>query len=210
MNHLALLGDSIFDNAAYVPGALAVIDQVKAKLPPGWQASMLAVDGNLACDVVKQIGLLPGSVTHLVLSVGGNDALGALALMYSPTPMPMMNALAMLAEVQLKFEAQYLQVITALMATGKPLLICTIYDKVPGLSAELRTALALFNDVIIRAGVGNGIPVLDLRAICTDETDYSTLSPIEPSSVGGDKIAGRIVQVVQDHLSGVQRCSIYC
>jgi len=210
MNHLALLGDSIFDNAAYVPGAPAVIDQVNAKLPPGWQASLLAVDGSLARDVVKQISRLPGSVTHLVLSVGGNDALGALALMYSPTPMPMMNALAMLAEVQLKFEAQYLQVITALMATGKPLLICTIYDKVPGLSAELRTALALFNDVIIRAGAGNGIPVLDLRAICTDETDYSTLSPIEPSSVGGDKIAGRIVRVVKGQSFEARGCSIYC
>lgn len=209
MNHLALLGDSIFDNAAYVLGAPAVIDQVNAKFPPGWRASLLAVDGNLACDVVKQISRLPRSVTHLVLSVGGNDALGALALMYSPTPMPMMNALTMLAEVQLKFEAEYLEVIAALMATGKPLLICTIYDKVPGLSPELRSALGLFNDVIIRAGVGNGIPVMDLRAICTGETDYSTLSPIEPSSVGGDKIAGRIVRVVQDHLSGVQRCSIY-
>lgn len=36
MNHLALLGDSIFDNAAYVAGAPTVIDQVNAKLPPGW------------------------------------------------------------------------------------------------------------------------------------------------------------------------------
>lgn len=209
MNHLALLGDSIFDNAAYVSGAPAVIDQVKAKLPMGWQASLMAVDGNLACDVIKQISGLPGSVTHLVLSVGGNDALGALALMYSPTPMPMMNALMMLAEVQLKFKAEYLKVITALMATGKPLLICTIYDKVPGLSQELRSALGLFNDVIIRAGVGNGIPVLDLRAICTDETDYSTLSPIEPSSVGGDKIAGRMVRVILGQSSGERGCSIY-
>jgi hypothetical protein len=32
-----------------------VIDQVKAKLPMGWQASLLAVDGNLACDVIKQL-----------------------------------------------------------------------------------------------------------------------------------------------------------
>lgn len=101
---------------------------------------MLAVHGNQACDVIKQISRFPGSVTRLVLSVGGNDALGALALMYSPTPMPMMNALMVLAEVQLKFEAEYLKVITALMATGKPLLICTIYDKVPGLTQELRSA----------------------------------------------------------------------
>jgi len=30
MTHLVLLGDSIFDNAAYVAGAPAVIDQVRS------------------------------------------------------------------------------------------------------------------------------------------------------------------------------------
>jgi hypothetical protein len=33
MKHLVLLGDSIFDNAAYDAGGPAVIDQVQAKLP---------------------------------------------------------------------------------------------------------------------------------------------------------------------------------
>jgi hypothetical protein len=209
MNHLALIGDSIFDNAAYVAGAPAVIDQVRAKLPPGWQASLLAVDGSMASDVIKQVNRLPGSATHLVLSVGGNDALGALSLLYAPAPLPMMNALAMLAEVQLKFEAEYSNVITALMATGKPLLICTIYDRVPGLTQELRSALSLFNDVIIRSGVARGISVLDLRAVCTDEADYSILSPIEPSTFGGDKIAAQIARVVQAHSFEIWGCSIY-
>jgi hypothetical protein len=209
MNHLVLLGDSIFDNAAYVAGAPTVIDQVQMKLPAGWQVTLLAVDGSLTCDVLKQIDRLPGSVTHLVLSVGGNDALGALALLYSPAPLPMMNALSMLAAVQHKFEAEYLQVITALMAIGKPLLICTIYDKVPGLTPELRSALGFFNDVIIRSGVVNGIPVLDLRAVCTDEADYSILSPIEPSTVGGDKIAAQIARVVREHSFKTAVCSIY-
>lgn len=210
MNHLVLIGDSIFDNAAYVAGSPAVIDQVKTKLPQGWQASLLAVDGSLACDVIKQVNRLPGSATHLVLSVGGNDALEVLALFYSPAPLPMMNALAMLAEVQHKFEAEYLQVITALMATGKPLLICAIYDKVPGLSQELCSGLSFFNDVIIRSGVANGIPVLDLRAVCADEIDYSILSPIEPSTLGGDKIAAQIARVVQVHSFETGVCSIYC
>jgi len=169
----------------------------------------LAIDGSLACDVVKQISRLPGSATHLVLSVGGNDALGALALLYSPTPLPMMNALTMLAEVQLKFEAEYSKVIAALMATGKPLLICTIYDKVPGLTQELRSALSFFNDVIIQSGVAKGIPVLDLRAVCTDDADYSILSPIEPSTAGGDKIAEQIVRLVQGHSFETGVCSIY-
>ena len=38
--HLVLLGDSIIDNASYVPGRRpAVIDQVRSRLPEGWSAT---------------------------------------------------------------------------------------------------------------------------------------------------------------------------
>ena len=103
MKHLALLGDSIFDNAAYVAGAPAVIDQVRKNLPIGWQASLLAVDGSVAIDGIDQIKRLPASVTHLVLSVGGNDALGALEQLNSPNPLPVMQALKLLADIQGRF-----------------------------------------------------------------------------------------------------------
>ena len=85
MKHLVLLGDSIFDNAAYVAGGPAVIDQVGGKLPAGWRATLLAVDGSMAGDVSAQIKRLPGDATHLALSVGGNDALGVLEQIHSPT-----------------------------------------------------------------------------------------------------------------------------
>src|SRR4051812_3797588 len=42
MGHVVLLGDSIFDNAAYVGGRPAVIDQVRAGLPDGWHATLNA------------------------------------------------------------------------------------------------------------------------------------------------------------------------
>lgn len=209
MKHLALLGDSIFDNAAYVGGGLPVINQVQAKLPAGWRASLLAVDGDMAGDVFAQIQRLPADVTHLALSVGGNDALGVLDQIHSPTPLPMLHALKVLADVQGRFEAQYMMVVDALIDTGKPLLICTVYDRVPGLPHELRSALSLFNDVIVRTGVKSGVPILDLREICTDHADYSALSPIEPSVVGGDKIAVRLVSIVQNHLFGHRDCVIY-
>ena len=45
-NHVVLLGDSILDNGAYVPGKPAVIDQVRGELPAGWTATLLAVDGS--------------------------------------------------------------------------------------------------------------------------------------------------------------------
>src|SRR5687768_10210068 len=75
MSHVVLLGDSIFDNASYVPGGPAVIDQLREGLPSDWRASMLAVDGAVTQGVASQLRRLPADATHLFVSVGGNDAL---------------------------------------------------------------------------------------------------------------------------------------
>jgi hypothetical protein len=77
MPHVVLLGDSIFDNAAYVRGGPDVVRQLREMLPAGWSATLLAVDGAVTRSVPAQIARLPADATHLVLSVGGNDALGA-------------------------------------------------------------------------------------------------------------------------------------
>jgi hypothetical protein len=75
MNHVVLLGDSIFDNAAYVHGSPDVITHLNSILPLDWKASLLAVDGSISTDVIGQIRKIPESATHLVVSVGGNDGL---------------------------------------------------------------------------------------------------------------------------------------
>ena len=54
MKHVVLLGDSIFDNASYVPGKQPVIDQLRGQLPTSWEATLLAVDGDVTKDVLKQ------------------------------------------------------------------------------------------------------------------------------------------------------------
>jgi hypothetical protein len=74
-NHLVLLGDSILDNAAYVPGCPAVVDQVRNRLPQGWRATLLARDGSVINDVHRQLERLPADASHLVLNAGGNDVL---------------------------------------------------------------------------------------------------------------------------------------
>jgi hypothetical protein len=81
MPHIVLLGDSIFDNALYVPGEPPVIAQVKSLLPKGGKATLLAKDGAIVADVSEQIAGIPSGSSHLVLSVGGNDALGAIEMM---------------------------------------------------------------------------------------------------------------------------------
>lgn len=75
MAHLILLGDSIFDNASYVPNEPALIEQVQQLLPPGDTALLRAIDGDKIAGVYRQLEQLPAATTHLFLSVGGNDAL---------------------------------------------------------------------------------------------------------------------------------------
>jgi hypothetical protein len=43
MAHVVLLGDSIFDNAAYVGGAPDVAQQVRQRVPSGWKVTLRAI-----------------------------------------------------------------------------------------------------------------------------------------------------------------------
>lgn len=208
MNHLALLGDSIFDNAAYVADGPAVIQQVKNRLPGTWQATLLAVDGDTSVDVAKQLTRLPLDLTHLVLSVGGNDALGSIARLEA-TSSTVKQGLIVLTQIKKEFEVNFQRLLSTLVALNKPLLVCTIYDHVPGLPPELRTALGLFNDVILREAIQNELPMLDLRMVCTEFEDYSEKSPIEPSEKGGEKMASRLVAAVLTHDFSKRGCRIY-
>jgi hypothetical protein len=82
--HVILLGDSIFDNAAYTGGGPDVVSQLRRILPSGWRTTLRAVDGARTDDVASQLRRLPGDASHLVLSVGGNDALAHGDLLEGP------------------------------------------------------------------------------------------------------------------------------
>jgi hypothetical protein len=71
MPHLALLGDSIFDNAQYTSGGPDVVSQVRNLLPPGWGASLLAVDGPTTVNIPDQMQHLPkeSTTSYSVLEV---------------------------------------------------------------------------------------------------------------------------------------------
>jgi len=75
MPSVVLIGDSIFDNARYTSGQPDVISHVHGLIPAGWQATLLAVDGPTTNDIPAQLRRLPPDATHLVLSVGGNNAI---------------------------------------------------------------------------------------------------------------------------------------
>ena len=198
MPHVVLLGDSIFDNAVYVPGNPAVIDQVRLALPPDWQATLLAVDGNIAFDVVRHLERLPSDATHLAISAGGNNALIASGILAQPAQ-SVSAVLHEIASIQAEFRAEYRQMLAAVLDRRLPTVVCTIYDAIPGLEDDALAALTLFNDVILREAIAAGVPVLDLRLLCDKPSDYSSLSPIEPSHLGGRKIAEALARIITTH-----------
>ncbi len=193
--HIVLLGDSIFDNASYVPGEMPVIEQLRAELPE-WQATMLSVDGDIVNGIKDQMRRLPSSATHLVISCGGNDALGQIPYLLSSVS-SMEAALSRMASIRETFESDYRTMLVSVMKVGLPTAVCTIYESIPDLERTLHVALSIFNDVIIREAVRMGLPVIDLRLICGEAEDYSKVSPIEPSAKGGQKIAKAIASLVE-------------
>ena len=187
-SHVVLLGDSIFDNAAFVPNGLAVINHLQGILPAGCQVSLLARDGDVTADVEDQLSGMPAEASHLVISVGGNDALMSLDVFPYPAG-TVSDALSILAKVQKDFQRNYRAMLRAVLALELPMAVCTIYDAVPDLSSEAKAALSLFNDTIMREATRVAIPVIDIRHECTELADYSSISRIEPSEQGGRKIA---------------------
>lgn len=208
MGHVILLGDSIFDNAAYVPDRRPVVEQVRRALPPGWRASLLAVDGHMTENVARQLARLPADATHLFVSAGGNDALVNGSILREAVS-NIAEALARLQEVRDCFRADYRAMLRALLATGRPAAVCTVYDEVPGLGPAERAALAGFNEVILADAFRAALPVIDLRLACDQPADYSHVSPIEPSVNGGLKIARLIAEVATGHDFGLKRSVIY-
>jgi hypothetical protein len=195
MPHVVLLGDSIFDNAAYVAGGPDVVTHLTRLLPAGWRATLAAVDGAVIADVPRQLARVPAEATHLIVSAGGNDALGHTDLL-DRRASSSAQVLAWLADAVEGFEARYRRMLASVLARGLPVTVCTVYNGNlgPPVQRLATVALAVFNDAILRVAAEHGVPVVELRLVCTEEADYA--NPIEPSVQGGAKIAGAIVQAL--------------
>jgi len=205
MPHVVLLGDSIFDNGAYTGGGPDVVTQLREVLPAGWRATLGAVDGATTDDFAAQLDVLPDDATHLVVSLGGNDALGHVDLL-DRRAHSSAEVLAGLASAAERFEKRYRRAIDAVLAYHLPTTVCTIYNgNFPDADFQrlASTALSVFNDAILRVAFEHRLDVIDLRLVCNEAADYA--NPIEPASHGGQKIAQVICEVLVDGGRNVAR-----
>lgn len=194
MAHITLLGDSIFDNRAYTGGEPDVVTHLRARLPADAGATLLAVDGATTRTMAPQAARIPEAATHLVVSIGGNDALGDVDLLDAPAR-GTADALRLFGDRLQRFEASYRSAVAPVLARHLPAVLCTIYNGAledPDQAARARVALMLFNDVILRVAFEHHASVIDLRLVCSEPGDYA--NPIEPSGPGGAKIADAIAR----------------
>jgi hypothetical protein len=194
MTHIVLLGDSIFDNAAYVAGGPDVVRQLRDILPSGRRATLNARDGAVIADLPQQLRSVPADATHLVLSVGGNDALGESGLLDRKVG-TMAEALELITAVRERFRSAYARMLDQVLQRKLPVAACTIYEArfpEPVTRRLAATALTALNDAITREAFARNVDCIDLRILCDDDRDFA--NPIEPSVHGGAKIANAILQ----------------
>jgi hypothetical protein len=159
--------------------------------------------------VITQIPKIPASATHLIVSAGGNDGLSRADILQRPAR-SVGHAVEQLASLRAEFCQNYRRMLSVLLALKLPLALCTVYDPRfpdPLMQRLTTTALNFFNDCILREAITQGLPVLDLRLICTEAEDYA--NEIEPGVAGGRKIAAGILNLVQNHDFSGNRTVVY-
>ena len=189
MKHIVLLGDSIFDNASYVPEGRDVVTHLRKRLDTDSEATLLAVDGATVDDMAAQVLQIPHSATHLMLSAGGNDALQNMWIM-TEQAQTVSDALSKLAMIRERFADSYRDLVRSLIELQKPIMVCTIYH--PPMFEELpqpvvATALSVFNDTILGIAFEEHLSVIETRLLLNEESDFESI--IEPSDSGGAKMA---------------------
>jgi hypothetical protein len=151
------------------------------------------VDGATTTELPSQLDGVPDDASHLVIAIGGNDALRNSDLL-TMRVVSSAQTLELFADRLATFEQTYRRAIRAAMALGRQVVVCTVYNGAlePDRATIARVGLALFNDVILRTAIDLGLDALELRSICTEPGDYA--NPIEPSSQGGLKIARAVAR----------------
>ena len=68
-------------------------------------------------------------------------------------------------------------------------------------------AETIYNDIIMHEVFIRNLPLIDLRILCNEDEDFA--NPIEPSSVGGMKIAKTINKIANEHSFDSNACGVY-
>ena len=226
MKHIILAGDSVFDNRSYVKeGEPDVRDQLADLLADGDKATLIAEDGAICEDLPQQLDKIPKDATHLFISIGGNDALMHIDS-FAEAVSNIGEAFDSFNERMEDFEKEYIKMLNNVNKHRLKTTLCTIYNpffehseldriiymlpsnsNIKKLQKRAITALPIFNNIIFQEAFNFGSAVMDLRLIFNDKADYA--NPIEPSAIGGMKMASIIKEISDNHDFSVNNSMVY-
>ena len=162
--------------------------------------------------------------SHIIVSIGGNDLLHNISFLQTTSELskvmgkdarigkwgrrelnPSRNKVfeETYFEIIKPFTKQYETIVANLSSHRANLLLCTVYegdladsDEFSDVNNSSKTMVSLFNDIVYRTANKYRADVLELREIFVRPEDYA--NPIEPSHIGGGKLAKAIQRWVSN------------
>jgi lysophospholipase L1-like esterase len=173
-----LMGDSVLNNANYVPAGKSVYDSLKTKLS---KVINLAKDGATISDLYGQLDKIPVDLnntnTYIFISAGGNDILNKRTELSS-------------TEIRRLFDSymEFLKALRTKLGSVK-INILNLYLPANPRYQTYKTSIEQWNQLIQSSSnkVGEMYNVVDLHALLTIPDDF--VYDIEPSESASDKIA---------------------
>jgi len=123
----------------------------------------------------RPLRAIPRDATHVAVCVDGGWAIEASGLLQAEAQ-SIRGALDSVATAADAFEEIYARLIAAALETGLPTLVCTLVPARHLEAAQQRvaaTALAIFNDRILRRAFAARLSIVELRLVCDEDSDYA-------------------------------------
>jgi len=170
IRHLVLLGDALqnIDFGEEQPEAVMV---PRPRNP--WRLTVLDAPQLLE---QRRIQAIPRDATHLAICVDGGWAIEASGLLHGGAQ-SVRGALDSLAKAADAFEEIYTRLIAAALEAGLPTIVCTLVPARHLDASQHRvaaTALAIFNDRILRRAFAAHLSIVELRLVCDEDSDYAS------------------------------------
>jgi lysophospholipase L1-like esterase len=175
------MGDSVLNNANYVPSGKSVYDRLKTKLS---KVINVAKDGATINDLYGQLDKIPvdlnKSDTYIFISAGGNDILNKRTELSS-------NDIRRLFDMYMEF----LKALRTKLGSVNVNII-NLYLPTNPRYQSYKTSVEQWNKLINESSnkVGEMYNIVDLYALLTSPNDF--VYDIEPSESSSDKISSLI------------------
>ena len=180
-NNIVLIGDSVLNNANYVPSEKSVVDILKTKTQKVFN---FAKDGATISDCYGQLDKIPTDLnttdTYVFISAGGNDILNKRGQLDS-------------SEIRKLFNS-YMDFIKALRVKlgSAKINICNLYLPANPRYNTYKSSIEEWNQLITEnsSKIGEMYNIINVDTLITTPDDF--VYDIEPSEIASQKIANVI------------------